>query len=170
MSDLSDRLVTRLVGLGQSVGCAESLTGGLVVARLIETPGASAVVRGGLVTYATDLKASVLGVDAALLAEHGAVDPEVARQMALGARRVLGSDWGLATTGVAGPDAQDGMPVGCVFVAVAGGGGAGGGVVVERHDLAGTRAEVRSAAVDVVLDLLRRRLDGAAEGLRPSVR
>lgn len=183
-------LVGRLVGLGESVGCAESLTGGLVVARLIETPGASAVVRGGLVAYATELKAALLGVDAALLAERGAVDPEVARQMALGARRVLGADWGLATTGVAGPDAQDGRPVGCVFVAVAGGlvdgsvgqsdgesvggsgavGGGGAVVVVERHDLVGSRAEVRSGAVDAVLDLLRRRLDATAEGLRPSAR
>ncbi len=182
MTDLVGRLARR----GESVGCAESLTGGLVVARLIETPGASAVVRGGLVTYATDLKGALLGVDTALLAEQGAVGPEVARQMALGARRVLGADWGLATTGVAGPDAQDGMPVGCVFVAVAGGpadgpsdasragstgaDGDGGVVIVERHDLAGSRAEVRSGAVDVVLDLLRRRLDAAAEGPRPSAR
>lgn len=164
-----DDLVGRLVRLGETVGCAESLTGGLVVARLVETPGASAAVRGGLVTYATDLKATLLGVDATVLAEHGAVHPEVARQMAWGARRVLGTDWGLATTGVAGPDAQDGMPVGCVFVAVSGPGD-DRSAVVERHDLAGSRARVRSGAVDAVLDLLRRRLDLAAEGLRPPAR
>lgn len=168
MTDLAGRIVGRLVRLGETVGCAESLTGGLVVARLIDTPGASAVVRGGLVTYATELKATLLGVDAALLAEHGAVHPEVARQMAFGARQVLGTDWGLATTGVAGPDGQDGMPVGCVFVAVCAAGE--GTAVVERHDLAGSRAQVRSGAVDAVLDLLSRRLDHGTEGLRPSVR
>ena len=102
MSGLVDRLGRR----GESVGCAESPTAGLGVARLVETPGASAVVRGGVVAYATELKASLLGVDASLLAARGAVDPEVARQMAIGAQRVLGADWGLATTGVAGPDPQ----------------------------------------------------------------
>ncbi|MEP6629992.1 MAG: CinA family protein [Lapillicoccus sp.] len=152
-------LVARLVRRGETVGCAESLTGGLVVARLVDTPGASAVVRGGVVAYATDVKASLLGVDAAVLAARGAVDPEVARQLALGARRVLGAHWGVATTGVAGPDPQDGMPVGCVFVAVAG--PRDDDVVVERHDLVGGRALVRAGAVDAVLSLLDRRLDAA---------
>jgi nicotinamide-nucleotide amidase len=151
----SAEVVARLVELGQTVGSAESLTGGLVVARLVDTPGASAVVRGGVVAYATPLKAAVLGVDAALLTERGAVDGDVARQMAAGARRVLGADWGVATTGVAGPDPQDGMPVGCVFVAVA---GPDGEVVVERHDLTGGRAEIRSGAVDAALTLLAGRL------------
>lgn len=148
-------LVARLVALGQTVGCAESLTGGLVVARLVDTPGASAVVRGGVVAYATPVKTSVLAVDAALLAQRGAVDAEVARQMALGAQRVLGADWAVATTGVAGPDPQDGMPVGCVFVAVA---GPDGSLAVERHDLAGGRAEIREGAVDAALALLAARL------------
>jgi nicotinamide-nucleotide amidase len=151
----SAALVARLVELAQTVGCAESLTGGLVVARLVDTPGASAVLRGGVVAYATPVKASVLGVDAALLEERGAVDADVARQMAAAARRVLGADWGVATTGVAGPDPQDGMPVGCVFVAVA---GPDASVVVERHDLTGGRAEIRSGAVDAALTLLAGRL------------
>jgi nicotinamide-nucleotide amidase len=151
----SAEVVARLVERGQTVGSAESLTGGLVVARLVDTPGASAVVRGGVVAYATPLKASVLGVDAALLEERGAVDGDVARQMAAGARQVLGADWGVATTGVAGPDPQDGMPVGCVFVAVA---GPDESVVVERHDLTGGRAAIRSGAVDAALTLLAGRL------------
>ncbi len=155
MTASSAEVVARLVELGQTVGSAESLTGGLVVARLVDTPGASAVVRGGVVAYATPLKASVLGVDAALLEERGAVDADVAQQMAAGARRVLGADWGVATTGVAGPDPQDGMPVGCVFVAVA---GPDGSVVVERHDLTGGRAAIRSRAVDAALTLLAGRL------------
>jgi nicotinamide-nucleotide amidase len=164
-------LVARLSALGQTVGCAESLTGGLVVARLVDTPGASAVVRGAVVAYATDLKAAVLGVDAALLAARGAVDAQVAEQMARGARRILGADWGVATTGVAGPEPQDGMPVGCVFVAVAGpGDGAVDVVTVERHDLQGDRSQVRAGAVDAVLDLLHRRLDAAAEGLHAATR
>ena len=93
MTASSADIVIRLVELAQTVGSAESLTGGLVVATLVDPPGASAVVRGGVVAYATPLKSSVLGVDAALLAERGAVDAEVARQLAVGARRVLGVDW-----------------------------------------------------------------------------
>ena len=155
MTVSSAEVVARLVELGQTVGCAESLTGGLVVARLVDTPGASAVVRGGVVAYATPLKASLLGVDADLLASRGAVDPDVAGQMAVGAQRVLEADWGVATTGVAGPEPQDGMPVGCVFVAVA---EPGGSVVVERHDLPGGRPEIRAAAVDAALALLAARI------------
>ena len=151
---MSRGVVARLTELGQSVACAESLTGGLVTARLVDTPGASVVVRGGVVTYATDLKGTVLGVDAQLLATRGAVDGDVASQMAIGVRRVLGADWGLATTGVAGPDPQDGMPVGTAFVAVAG----PDGVRVERHRLQGDRATIRAAAVDAVLDLFARML------------
>jgi nicotinamide-nucleotide amidase len=155
MTASSADIVVRLVELAQTVGSAESLTGGLVVATLVDPPGASAVVRGGVVAYATPLKSSVLGVDAALLAERGAVDAEVARQLAVGARRVLGVDWGVATTGVAGPDPQDGMPVGCVFVAVA---APDGSVAVERHDLSGGRPEIRAGAVDAALTLLARQL------------
>ncbi len=148
-------VVARLRELGQSVACAESLTAGLLSARLVDPPGASAVVRGAVVAYATDLKASVLGVDPALLAERGAVDAQVAAQMAQGARSVLGADWGVATTGVAGPDPQDGMPVGRVYVAVAG----PPGTVVERHDLTGGRDEIRGGAVEVALALLSRTID-----------
>lgn len=116
-------LIERLVELGWTVAVAESLTGGLVVSSLVDVPGASRVVRGGVVAYATDLKHSVLGVDAALLEAHGAVHPRVARQMARGVRDVLGIDGaaaqvGIATTGVAGPDEQDGQPVGTVHIAV----------------------------------------------------
>jgi nicotinamide-nucleotide amidase len=151
-------VVAALTSRGQSVGCAESLTGGLLVSRLIDPPGASVVVRGGVVAYATEIKASVLGVDGDLLAARGAVDPEVAGQMAEGVRRVLGADWGLATTGVAGPDPQDGMPVGRVYVAVAG----PAGLQVEEHDFAGDRREIRDAAVGAALALLVRALDASA--------
>jgi nicotinamide-nucleotide amidase len=154
--------VTEVVGAltsrGQTVACAESLTGGLLVSRLIDPPGASVVVRGGVVAYATEVKASALGVDERLLAARGAVDPDVARQMAEGVRRTMGADWGLATTGVAGPDPQDGMPVGRVYVAVAG----PEGTRVEEHDLSGDRREIRDAAVGAALALLVHCLDGSA--------
>lgn len=102
---------------GLTIATGESLTAGLVSAGIADVPGASAVLRGGACTYATEIKAHVLGVSAELLAAHGAVDPEVARQMARGAARVFQADVGVATTGVAGPSEQDGKAVGTVFVA-----------------------------------------------------
>ncbi|CAM5438970.1 CinA family protein OS=Streptomyces alboniger OX=132473 GN=CP975_26545 PE=4 SV=1 [Streptomyces alboniger] len=116
----ASELVRILAARGETLAVAESLTGGLVAAELTGVPGASKVFRGSVTAYATDLKRDVLGVDGALLDERGAVDAEVARQMARGVRAVLGADWGIATTGVAGPDPQDGQAVGTVFVAVAG--------------------------------------------------
>jgi nicotinamide-nucleotide amidase len=154
-------VVRALTARGETVAVAESLTGGLVVAELVGVPGASAVVRGGVVAYVTPVKASVLGVDAALLAERGAVDPEVARQMADGVRRALVVDgvaatWGISTTGVAGPDPQDGKPVGTVFVGIA---TAAGAEAVELH-LDGDRAAIRSGVVSELLTRLRSRLQG----------
>ncbi|ARF57758.1 CinA family protein [Streptomyces gilvosporeus] len=140
-----------LAGRGQSLAVAESLTGGLVAGALTGVPGASRVLRGSVTAYATDLKRDVLGVDGALLAARGAVDAEVARQMASGVRRVLGADWGVATTGVAGPDPQDGQPVGTVFVAVEGPEGRGG---VRRLALDGDRDRIRMDTVQAALALL----------------
>ena len=123
-SDDARELLTRLAARGWTVGVAESLTGGLVVASLIDVPGASAWVRGGVVAYATDLKHRILGVDAGLLAAHGPVHPDVARQMAEGVRAVTGpadgsADVGIATTGIAGPTSPDGQPVGTVHIGIA---------------------------------------------------
>jgi nicotinamide-nucleotide amidase len=134
---------------GWSLGVAESLTGGLVCATLVDVPGASAVLRGGVLAYATDLKAALLDVDADLLASRGAVDPDVALAMARGVRVRLGADVGLATTGVAGPGAQDGHPAGTVHVAVA----APGGSQVRSLLLDGDRATVRARTVEAVLAL-----------------
>jgi nicotinamide-nucleotide amidase len=117
---LVEQVLSRARYLRLTIAVAESLTGGQLAAAITAVPGASAVFRGSVTAYATDLKASVLGVDAVLLAEAGAVDAEVARQMAAGVRRVCRADVGVATTGVAGPQPQDGRPVGTVFVAVAG--------------------------------------------------
>ncbi|MGW7285973.1 CinA family protein [Streptomyces sp. NPDC054847] len=136
---------------GQSLAAAESLTGGLVAAEITSVPGASKVFRGSVTAYATTLKRDVLGVDGVLLAERGAVDPQVASQMAAGVRDVMGADWALATTGVAGPDPQDGQPVGTVYVAVAGPAGAG---KVAALRLNGDRGEIRRESVRSVLELL----------------
>lgn len=154
---------------GRTLAVAESLTGGLVAAEITGVPGASKVLRGSVTAYATELKHLLLGVDAELLAAHGAVDPEVARQMAQGVREALGADWGIATTGVAGPDPQDGKPVGTVFVAVAGpvadgvSGPAAGGKVVPLR-LNGGRAEIRMETVRAVLGLLLEEVAGEQSG------
>lgn len=134
---------------GWTVGVAESLTGGLVTATLVSVPGASAVLRGGIVAYATDLKAGILGVDADLLNEYGAVDPRVAAQMATGVRVATGADIGLATTGVAGPDDQDGKEPGLVYVAVS----TPDAEEVRRLDLLGGRSQVIGDAARGVLEL-----------------
>jgi nicotinamide-nucleotide amidase len=158
---LAGEVIARLRERGESVATAESLTGGLLCAALTDIPGASSVVRGGIAAYATDVKATVLGVDAELLAREGAVHEEVARQMAQGVCRVLGSRWGVATTGVAGPEPQDGQPVGTVYVAVAVRDGA---VRVRRESFSGGRAQIREASVQAALTLLRRAVDEPEEG------
>ena len=142
-------VLRRLDGRGWSIAAAESLTGGRVAATLVDVPGASAHVRGGIVAYATDVKGSLLGVDAELLSTRGPVDPEVAVQMAQGVRRALHADVGLATTGVAGPDPQGGTPVGTVHIAVA----TPETVAVSSLALTGTRDEIRTLAVRNVLEL-----------------
>ncbi|MFL6287647.1 MAG: CinA family protein [Actinomycetes bacterium] len=116
----ADAVVARMRQLGQTLAVAESLTGGMVMAALTAVPGASAVLRGGSVVYATDTKTSQLGVDDRLLEARGPVDPDVALAMAHGVRDRWTADLGLATTGVAGPEPQDGHQVGEVYVAVAG--------------------------------------------------
>jgi nicotinamide-nucleotide amidase len=149
-------VVATLTASGLTVGTAESLTGGLVCAALTEVPGASVVVRGAVVAYATDLKAAALGVDADLLASGGAVQAEVAVQMAHGVCRVLGCEVGVATTGVAGPDPQDGQPVGTVFVAVAQAARAAepARVRVQALALEGNRQSIRDQTVEAALALV----------------
>ncbi len=135
----------------ETLAVAESLTGGLLAATIVEVAGVSAVFRGGLVVYATDLKATLAGVPEPLLAAQGPVDPNVALALAEGARRVCGADWGVATTGVAGPESQDGKPVGLVYVAVA---GPGGQRRTDELRLDGGRAAIRSGAVSHALESL----------------
>ena len=113
-------LVRTLASRGETVAFCESLTAGLASATVAKVPGASNVLRGGLITYATDLKASLAGVPWSVLEKHGPVAAVTARHMARGAREKCGATWGVALTGVAGPDPQDGHPVGEVHIAVAG--------------------------------------------------
>ncbi|WP_151526222.1 CinA family protein [Serinicoccus kebangsaanensis] len=149
----------------QSVGTAESLTGGLLCAALTEVPGASAVVRGAVVGYAPEVKAQVLGVPEELLRDHGTVSRECAEAMAVGGARALGADWCLATTGVAGPEPSEGWPVGTVHVALADREQAVGHRVLTLH---GDREQIRAATVAAALDLLRSGLtrDGHRDGVR----
>lgn len=139
-----------LVDRRETLASAESLTGGLVASTLVEIPGVSTVFRGGLVVYATDLKHALAGVPEKLLDERGPVDPDVARALAEGARERCGADWGLSTTGVAGPEPQDGKPVGLVYVAVAG----PAGDAVRELRLSGSRETIRTESVTAVLNLL----------------
>lgn len=148
--DQAAELVANLTAAGQTVAVAESLTGGLVAAALTDVPGASVVVRGGVIAYATDIKARVLGVDEVLLARAGSVDVEVAEQMASGVRSLMGTTYGLSTTGVAGPDPVDGKPVGMVYVAVVGPGSSR----VRALGLSGDRFAIRAQSVAAALSLL----------------
>ena len=147
-------VVAALRSAGATVSTAESLTGGLLCATLVSVPGASDVVRGGVVAYAADLKTDLLGVDASLLAERGTVDPDVAAAMATGVRERARSTYGLATTGVAGPGPAEGKPAGTVHVAIAG----PDGVLTSQLRLAGDRDVVRTETVDALLSWLVARL------------
>jgi nicotinamide-nucleotide amidase len=157
--DAASEAVEGLRRRGLTIAIAESLTGGLLVAELIRIPGASEVVRGGVVAYATELKSRLLGVDADILSARGPVDPDVAVQMARGVRLGLGpgaepASIGISTTGVAGPGPQDGHPAGTVFVGF--------------HDrdadfstalaLAGDRESIRRQTVDAAIRILLDRL------------
>ena len=163
---LPSALLDLLLARRQTLACAESLTGGGVCAALTSVPGSSAVVRGGVGAYSADPKRDLLGVDPALIEAHGTVHPEVAEQMALGVRSRLGAHWGLATTGVAGPDGLDGHEPGEVHLAVA-------GPSVLRSStvrLPGDRRRVQRLAVAHTIDLLRHSLLAAgARESRPPV-
>ena len=158
--DEAQRLHELLLARGETVAVAESLTGGALGAALTAVPGVSSTFRGGVVAYATDLKAALLGEEAGVHAERGPVDADVAAAMAAGARARLGATYGLATTGVAGPDPQAGHPPGEVHLAVAG----PGGTRHERLQLAGDRATVRAATVRRALLLAAEVVTGEADG------
>ncbi|NJC21960.1 nicotinamide-nucleotide amidase [Arthrobacter pigmenti] len=146
--------------LGVTLATAESLTAGMVSALLATVPGVSTVLRGGIVSYHRDLKETLLGVDPDLLDRVGAVDPQVAKQMAEGARRICEADVGIATTGVAGPEPHEGKSVGTVFIAVA----MPDGAVVCEFTFAGDRSQIRNASCEAALNTLYETLTASAAG------
>ena len=147
---MEDAIATRLLARGETLAVAESLTGGLIASRLVGVPGASSWFRGGVVSYASDVKFDLLGVP-----RGPVVSAEAATAMARGVQSLLGADVALSVTGVAGPDEQDGQPVGTVFVGIA------IGDYVEHHHLRqpGDRPRVRSYSAIGALNALRRALD-----------
>lgn len=146
----AERVVAAATRAGRTIGVAESLTGGDVCRQLVEVPGASAVLRGGVVAYALGVKATVLNVDPDILDTHGPVSEETARAMAAGVRELLGADIGISTTGAAGPESHGGKPPGTAFVAVDAGGGR---VHVREVHIEGSREQVCAGARDAALDL-----------------
>ena len=141
-----------------TLGTAESCTGGLIAKLITDLPGASAVLRGGIVSYTNEVKAGVLGVPEDMLEKYGAVSPQVAESMARGAKKVLGCDIALSATGVAGPDPDDrGNPVGLVYLGLAYGEDC---IVREYHAGKGDRDRVRRMSAGTALDMVRRYLTG----------
>jgi nicotinamide-nucleotide amidase len=144
---------------GLTLATAESLTGGGVGALVTSVPGASRVYVGGVVAYAARVKVELLAVPPEVVEEHGVVSEPCARAMAEGVRRLLGADVGVATTGVAGPDRQEGHPAGTVHVAVA----ADQGTRARRLNLGGDRSAVRAATAEAALALVADAMVDSAE-------
>ncbi len=147
---LAAEAVAQATARGLTVATAESLTAGMLAAMLADTPGASAMLLGGIVSYQNSVKAGVLGVPRDLLAAAGSVDGRVAAAMAAGARRVCSADIAVSTTGVAGPEEHDGKPVGTVFIGVA---TAEGAASYDYH-FAGSRPDIRGQACAAALERL----------------
>ncbi|MGV9800614.1 CinA family protein [Mycobacterium sp. NPDC003449] len=151
VTDEARALVADLTVRGQSVATAESLTAGLLAATLAGVPGASAVLHGGLITYTEDTKIWLAGVAPQVLDAVGPVAGPTARALAVGARQRCAATWGVALTGVAGPEPHDGHPVGTVFLGLAG----PVDTQVVELSLSGTRWEIRVAAVNEAIVALR---------------
>jgi nicotinamide-nucleotide amidase len=160
-TDPAADLVAELTARHLTIAVAESLTGGLLAAELVRIPGASAVLNGAVVAYDSELKHTLLGVDSSILNVHGPVHPDVAKQMAVGARTLLAvggvrADVGVATTGVAGPDSQAGQDPGTVFIGLSMGSGSWAVHLDLRGDRAAIRAETVASAIEAVSELMAR--------------
>jgi nicotinamide-nucleotide amidase len=151
---IAGEAVAAAVGRGVTVATAESLTAGMVTAMLADTPGASAILRGGVVSYSNAVKRDVLHVPEELLDAVGSVDGDVAAAMAKGARSACGADLAVSTTGVAGPDEHDGKPVGTVYIGIA----TAQGSSSYPYSFEGTRAEIRALACEAALERLQEAL------------
>jgi len=154
---LARAVLARLTSRGETLATAESLTGGMIGELITDVPGASASYLGGVIAYATRLKATLAGVPDAMLARDGPVAASTARAMAAGIAARCGADWGLAVTGVAGPDSQDGHLPGEVYVALVR--PAGEKIIEERHELTGDRAAIRRWTAEIALALLANALE-----------
>ncbi len=155
---IGDLTISEIVGSalkssGKTVATAESSTGGLIAKYLTDVPGSSEYYRGSVVAYANEIKESVLRIPPGLLEAHGAVSPQVAEAMATGVRSLMGTDYGLSSTGIAGPDGgTPEKPVGLVYIGCA----HSGGVVSKKVNLFGTRQRVRERSATMALDTLRK--------------
>lgn len=154
------RLHAALLSRGMTLATAESLTGGTLADLVSAAPGASETYLGGVVSYATEVKVRVLGVRAETVEAYGVVSARCAAEMATGVRSLVGADWGVSTTGVAGPTTQEGRPVGTVFVAVAGPEGVSGRAL----HLQGTRAEIRGQACVAAATMVLEAVSGSVAG------
>jgi PncC family amidohydrolase len=150
VTELLTRVHLLLRSAGSTIATAESLTGGRLAVALTDVPGASESYLGGVVTYATELKKSILDVDGAIIDEHGVVSAECAKAMASGVRAHTGATYGLATTGVAGPSDQEGKPAGTVFVGIAG----PGLVEAVALELTGGRTEIQERTCQEAFEAL----------------
>lgn len=145
----SRELAQLLVDRSWRIAVAESCTGGLLGSSITDLPGSSDYFAGGVIAYSNHVKIDLLGVSERLIAVHGAVSEAVALEMAAGCRALLGTEVGVATTGVAGPSGTESKPVGLVYVAVA----TEAGVVVRRFCWSGNRIENKRATVEAALQL-----------------
>lgn len=150
--EVARQIIESLSSKGLSVATAESLTGGLLSSALVDIPGASDCVRGGVTTYQTPMKAHVLNVDSKRLQNFGPVDAKVAEQMARNVADLFDADFGVSTTGVAGPGPSDGHTAGTVYIGVWR--RTDGVSKVRLHHFSGNRPEVRAQAVLAALKLL----------------
>ena len=165
---VDQQVLALLSQAGETIAVAESCTGGLVAARLTDLPGSSAAVRGGVVVYSDEAKVALAGVDAPLIAAHGAVSREVAVALADGARGALGADVGVGVTGIAGPGGgSDEKPVGLVWLSV---GHRDGRRLTRSINVPGGRADVRDRATTVALHLVRRLLLGLPVAMERNAR
>lgn len=158
---IAEQAVSGAISRSLTVATAESLTAGMVAAVLADSPGASGMLQGGVVSYQNSVKADVLGVPRELLDAVGSVDGDVAEAMAAGARRVCKADIGVATTGVAGPEPHGGKAVGTVFVGVA----TAEGTTSFGYVFEGNRADIRGQACAAALERL---LEALSSGAYPA--
>ncbi len=157
---LASALQAELLRRSAMLATAESLTGGRLGDVLSAAPGASDTYLGGVISYATEVKQTVLRVSAETVEKHGVVSAECAEEMATGVRDLTGADFAVSTTGVAGPTTQEGKPIGLAFIGVAG----PDGVRSERFEFDGDRAEIREQVVKAAIDQVLETVKGARNG------